>query len=411
MMIASILENIRVALIGLRSNKLRSALTMLGITIGVAAVIVLVSIGQAVDTFVRGQFLGLGTNLVIVFGKENARGEFERLTLSEARAIADPMRVPDALYVNPQLNLTLPITYDGREAVGRIRGVLPIFLDMRSREIASGRFFDQTETDGLARVAVIGLTVVERLFPDTHPVGQNIRIGDVNFRVIGVLTRSGGAGGFTGDENDLVFVPITTAQTRLTGDRELSGERPISSVLVQARDEESVDVVAAEVRETLREERRISFRDEDTFEIFTQNDLIQSLAQITGLLTIFLGIIAGISLLVGGIGIMNIMLVTVTERTREIGLRKAVGAQKRDILLQFLVEATVLSLVGGGIGVGLALGGALAVSAASTDLTVTIQGSSVLLATAISIGIGVFFGIYPANRAAALNPIDALRYE
>jgi len=411
MMIASILENVRVALIGLRSNKLRSALTMLGITIGVAAVIVLVSIGQAVDTFVRGQFLGLGTNLILVFGAENSRGETQRLTLREADALADPLNVPDAIYVNPQLNLNKPIAFQGREAAGRIRGVAPIYPVMRNRALSSGRFFDQAETDRQARVAVIGLTVVERLYPDTYPVGQNIRIDDVSFRVIGVMARTSGAGGFTGDENDLIFVPITTAQTRLTGDRELSGERPISSVLVQARDEDSVNVVAAEIRETLRQQRHISFRDEDTFQIFTQNDLLQSLDQITGLLTIFLAIIAGISLLVGGIGIMNIMLVTVTERTREIGLRKAVGAQKRDIVLQFLVEATAISLVGGGIGIGIALGGAILVSSLTPDLSVTIQGSSVLLATAISIGIGVFFGIYPANRAAALNPIDALRYE
>lgn len=410
-MIASLFENIRVALIGLRSNKLRSALTMLGITIGVSAIIVLVSLGQAVDTFVRNQFLGLGTNLILVFPADNVRGETVRLTLREAGALSDTARVPDALYVVPQLNLTRPAVFEGREANGRIRGVTPEFPVVRNREVVAGRFFDQSELDSLARVAVIGLTVVDRLFPDTYPVGQIIRLRDVQFRVIGVMARASTPGGFTGDDNDLIFVPITTAQTRLIGERELSGERPISSVLAQARDEDSIDLLAAEIRQTLREERQISFRDEDTFQIFTQTDLLASLEQITGLLTIFLVIIAGISLLVGGIGIMNIMLITVTERTREIGLRKAVGAQKRDIVLQFLVEATTISLVGGGVGVLISSLGALLVSAISPDLQVAIQGSSVLLATGISIAIGIFFGIYPANRAAALNPIDALRYE
>ncbi len=409
-MITSVLENIRVALIGLRSNKLRSALTMLGITIGVSAVIVLVSIGQAVDTFVRDQFLGLGTNLILVLNGENERGETVRLTLNEAEAIGDFSRVPDALNVMPQLNSTLPISANGREAMGRIRGVSPVFPEMRSRTMAAGRFFDQTEMDGLARVAVIGLTVVERLFPDVYPVGQNIRIGSVTFRVIGVQAEAGSTG-FGGDENDLIFVPITTAQTRLVGERVLTGDRPITSVLVQARDGDGVDAAARQIREALRDLRGISFRDEDTFEIFTQTDLLDSLGQITGLLTIFLGIIAGISLLVGGIGIMNIMLVTVTERTREIGLRKACGAQRQDIVLQFLIEATVLSLTGGLIGISIAYGGSLAVTLALPDLSVLPQVGSIVLAAGISIAIGLFFGIYPANRAAALNPIDALRYE
>jgi putative ABC transport system permease protein len=408
--IGILLENTRIALLGLRSNKLRSALTMLGITIGVSAVISLVSIGQAVDAFVRGQFLGLGTNLVLVTSDEDDRGTLIRPTLNEARALADLNRVPDALYVMPQLNLILPAAFEGRTANGRIRGVSADFPTIRSRELAAGRFFDTAEVDSLARVAVIGLTVVERLFPDTYPVGQNIRLGNVQFRVIGVMARAGGTG-FGGDENDLIFVPISTAQTRLSGERVLTGERPITSVLLQARDSTRIEPLVEQVRQTMREERGISFRDEDTFGVFTQTDLLDSLGQITGLLTIFLAVIAGISLLVGGIGIMNIMLVTVTERTREIGLRKAVGAQKRDIVLQFLTEAIVLSMTGGTIGIAFALLGAAAVTASPLGLTVGIEPINVLLATAISVGIGVFFGIYPANRAAALNPIDALRYE
>lgn len=410
-MITQFNENLRVALVGLASNKLRAALTMIGITIGVSAVIVLVSLGQAVETFVRDQFLGLGTNLVIVFDGENARGERVRLTLNEMRALSDPARVPDALYVMPQRNLTLPTTFEGREVSGRLRGVSEIFPVIRGRSLAAGRFFDEEEVAGSARVAVIGLTVVDRLFPNSLPIGQTIRIRGINFRVIGVMAEASNVGGFGGDENDLIFVPITTALTRLSGERELSGDRPLTNILVQARTEDSIDAVAAQIRSVIREERRINFRAEDTFQIFTQTDLLTSLGQITGLLTIFLAIIAGISLLVGGIGIMNIMLVTVTERTREIGLRKAVGAQRRDIITQFLIEATLIAVVGGLIGIALAVAGASGVSALSSDLRISVQLSTVLLATLISAGIGIFFGIYPASRAAALNPIDALRYE
>ncbi|MFQ3568224.1 MAG: ABC transporter permease [Aggregatilineales bacterium] len=409
-MLTRVRENIRVALSGLSANKLRSALTMLGITIGVSAVIVLVSLGQAVEDFVRAQFLGLGTNLIIVFPGENQRGETVPLTLNDARALQDLSRVPDAARVMPQLNLTRPTTFEGRQTSGRIRGVTPDFLELRNRSVIAGRFIEQADVDGLARVAVVGLTVVERLFPERSPIGQSIRIGGVTFRVVGVMDQAGGTA-FGGDENDLIFVPITTAQTRLSGQRDLTGTQRVTNILVQARDEDSVDLVAQQIRQTLREERRINFRDEDNFLVFTQTDLLSSLAQITGLLTIFLAVIAGISLLVGGIGIMNIMLVTVTERTREIGLRKAVGAQRRDIQLQFLTEATVLSLVGGAIGIALAVLGALGVSAFLPNLQVSIQLSSVVFATAISLAIGIFFGLYPANRAAALNPIDALRYE
>jgi putative ABC transport system permease protein len=405
------IENIRVALLGIRSNKLRSALTMLGITIGVAAVIVLVSLGQAVDNFVRQQFLGIGTNLLIVFAQPNDDGILRRLTSVEADAIADPFRVPDARYVMPQRQVTTDVKFGDREISARVLGVTDVYLDIRNRFLVDGQFFTRDDLEGQARVVYLGQETVRRLFPDsTYPVGQSIRIGNVAFRVGGILNLVGSAG-FGPSDDDVLVAPLTTVQTRLAPDRDQVGRRIITNILVQARDADSVQLVAGQIRETIREVREIAFRDEDDFQIFSQTDLLASLGNITGLLTVFLGVIAGISLIVGGIGIMNIMLVTVTERTREIGLRKAVGAQKQDILFQFLVEAVSISAVGGALGILIATLGTLALGAALPDLDASVQWSSVLLATAISVSIGVFFGIYPANRAASLNPIDALRYE
>jgi putative ABC transport system permease protein len=413
-MIQGIFENLRVALIGLGANKLRSALTMLGITIGVAAVIVLVSVGEAVQTFILSQFQGIGTNLVIVIGQPDENGRLTPLTQREASALSDPFRVPDAGAVMPQLNLVREVTYDGRSTRATIQGTTTLYTQVVNRTIVEGRLFDQDELESQARVAIVGQTVIENLLPDVSPIGQSIRISGVRFQIIGILNEQGSGGGLGppgSDADNIVLVPLTTAQNRVSGQRTLSGLRPVTLILVQARDADSVEEVARQMRQTLREERNISFRDEDTFTIFTQADLLESLNQVTGLLTIFLGLIAGISLLVGGIGIMNIMLVTVTERTREIGLRKAVGAQNSDILMQFLTEATTLALIGGGIGVALAIGGLALVSNLLPDISLSVQASSVALATLISLAIGIFFGIYPAQRAASLNPIDALRYE
>jgi len=404
-------ENMRIALVGLGSNKLRTMLTMLGITIGVAAVIVLVSLGQGVDNYVRQQFLGVGTNLVIIFPRQNDQGIIRRLTLSDVRAISDPFKVPDALAIMPQRAVTRDTTFEGRQISVRVLGVTPNYLVVRSRSVVVGEFFTNDDMDSQARIAILGQETVKRLFPSgADPIGKSIRVMGITFRVAGILNAVGGSG-FGASDDDLIVAPLTTVQNRLSGDRELTGARPVSNIIVQARDNQSVNSLAGQLREALRQEHRISFRDEDDFQIFTQDDLLGSLGKITGLLTVFLAVIAGISLLVGGIGIMNIMLVTVTERTREIGLRKAVGAQKVDILFQFLVEAVVLALLGGSIGVLIAVGSTLLVSKAIPELNASVQFSSVLLATMISLAIGVFFGIYPANRAASLNPIDALRYE
>jgi putative ABC transport system permease protein len=409
-------ENIRVALVGLQSNKLRSALTMLGITIGVASVILLISLGQAVENFILGQFSNIGTNLIFVAGAPNEFDRPEPLTESDYRALSDTYRVPDALYIMPLSdvghNINTDVIYEGQQASARVSGVTPIFTTIFNRRVIDGRFFDEAELAGSARVAVIGQTVIENLFEDVYPIGKTIQVNGVRLEVIGILNEQGGGGlGPGSDQDNWILTPLTTVQQRLDRERTINGEFPVSTVVIQARDQSRVDAVVQQVEQTLREEHNISFREEDDFAVLTQDELIESFGSITSLLTVFLGVIAGISLFVGGIGIMNIMLVTVTERTREIGLRKAVGAQNHDILLQFLTEATVLALVGGGIGTALAVGGMALIGSLSTDLAAGVQVSSILFATFISVLIGVFFGIYPASRAASLNPIDALRYE
>jgi putative ABC transport system permease protein len=410
------IENIRMALLGLRVNKLRSALTMLGITIGVAAVIVLISLGQALESFVLGQFAGIGTNLVYVFGTIDDFGRPQPLTQNELEALSDPYNVPDAVGVVPAFdisrNFSSTISFGDQQTTSRVTGVTPRYPVILSRSTPIGRFFDDTEVVAGARVAVIGTKVADRLFPESNPVGQSVRIEGVPMQVIGVLDEQGSANFGPGtDLDNVVFIPLTTAQQRFADNRTVSGQRSVSAIVLEARDESTVNAVVQQATQTMREVRGITFRAEDDFTIATQNQLLSTVGNITGLLTVFLAVIASISLIVGGIGIMNIMLVTVTERTREIGLRKAVGARKGDILFQFLTESVVLSLVGGGIGIAIATSLSALVTANVPDLDISVRLSSILLATGISVAIGVFFGSYPANRAAGLNPIDALRYE
>ncbi|MDZ4669260.1 MAG: ABC transporter permease [Phototrophicales bacterium] len=408
-----IIENIRVALSALNANKLRSFLTMIGITIGVTSVIVLVSVGQALESFVIAGFENIGSNLVVVFAPLDSPNS-KLITLDEVASLSDVFRVPDALYVMAQDNMNRQVVANGVEYLSRIEGVEVLYPTIFNRDVVGGRFFTQNEVDGIARVAILGQKMVDRFFPSIYPIGQTIRIGGVRFTVIGVLSTEGGEGLTTflgGDADDIILVPLSTAQTRLSGERVLTGERPVDFVAIQARDSESVSASAEQIRQTLREERNISFRDEDNFQIVTQSAILDTLNQITTLLTLFLSLLAGISLVVGGIGIMNIMLVTVTERTREIGLRKATGAKNSDILLQFLTESMTLALIGGAIGIGIAFILAFLVTALVADLEVSIRFSTILLVVAISGGIGMFFGAYPANRASKLNPIEALRYE
>lgn len=416
-MFGKLLENVRVALSGLGNNKVRSGLTMLGITIGVAAVVLLVSLGQAVERFVIGEFTGFGTNLVFVFGERSAEindeGEsgsednlFEMLKLSEAEALRDPLRVPDARYVAPVLSIPATIDYANDEHVMQVVGITSEYLKAVQLELLDGREFSDEDMTTAARVAMVDEATAEEIFGEVYPVGQVFRIDNVTFRIIGLLRNPSSF-----NDDDVLVVPLTTAQQRFSSERTVDGDYPINAIALQALSSESVPLMEEQIRTVMREERELNLDEDDDFLIFSQQQFIETLEQITGMLTVFLGVVAGISLVVGGIGIMNIMLVTVTERTREIGLRKAVGARKPDILVQFLTEAVTLAVIGGAIGTVLAIALSLLATNAIANLDVEVKISSILLATFVSVLIGAFFGAYPANRAASMNPIDALRYE
>jgi len=411
-------EAMRIALRALSANKLRSLLTMLGIIIGVGAVITLLSVGRGVERYVTNQFQSIGSNLLFAVpgqltsgGPPRARANTgSSLTMRDVIALRDPLRAPDVVAVAPEITRVGSVTAGKREITPQIGGVEPEYAAVRNWTVEAGRFITQEDVTAHARVAVIGQSVVTRLFPDEDNLAnRTIEINNVSFRIVGVLQKRGGSG--FGDEDNQIFVPITTAQTRLFPSRTTSGDYRVSVIYLQATAEDRMDAAASQITEVLRETHGITYSNDDDFSVVSQADLISIFGQITGVLTLFLGAIAAISLLVGGIGIMNIMLVSVTERTREIGIRKAVGAKRRDVLAQFLLEAIVLSLIGGFVGIGLGAGGAALVSRLQSDFQTFVTLDSVLLATGFSAAVGLFFGIYPATRAARLNPIDALRYE
>ncbi|MER2598863.1 MAG: ABC transporter permease [Caldilineales bacterium] len=416
----TLLESLRVAMRGLTANKLRAALTMLGIIIGVGAVITLLSVGRGVENLIRDQLQGAGTNLLFVLplnindsgsGPPGMRNFQPSLTRGDLDAISDPFNVPDLVRTAPEVDTSATVSQRGNTITLQVAGVTPEYEPVRNSHVAEGSFISDQDVATRARVAVLGVKANERLFEaGDYPIGRTIKINDIPFQVIGIMEEKGG--GAFGSEDDLIFIPMTTMQERLTpANRNSRGEPLLSVIYMQVVSEDRMDAARSQVEELLRQRHNIQFRDDDDFTVINQADLVAIFGQITGVITLFLGAIAAISLLVGGIGIMNIMLVSVTERTREIGIRKAVGARRQDILLQFLIEAMVLSLIGGLIGIALGWAGAIAISSLQDNLIAVVTLQSVLLATGFSLLVGLFFGIYPATRAASLNPIDALRYE
>jgi putative ABC transport system permease protein len=408
----------RVALRSLGANKLRSTLTMLGIIIGVGAVIALLSIGQGAGAAITEQIQGIGSNLIFVFpgqasasGIRAAMGSAASLTLADANALAERACCPDIASVAPVYQRSAQITGGGNNTNTPVHGTTLAYQVVRNWPIGRGRFFDQRDLESAARVAVIGTATATTLFGKSDAVGQTIKINRIPFKIIGVMTEKGGASGFGGSQDDVVFVPITTAQQRLFGSaaQTAQGAPRVTIIYVSAASEKQMDAAMSEITQVLRQRHKIRYQQDD-FTVLSQKEILGVLNQITDILTLFLAAIAAISLLVGGIGIMNIMLVSVTERTREIGIRKAIGAKRKDILLQFLIEAVTLSVVGGVAGILFGSGIGALVNTTGMIKTV-VAPSSVLLAVGFSVAVGLFFGLYPAARAAALHPIDALRYE
>jgi putative ABC transport system permease protein len=408
----SIAQSFLEALESLSGNKLRSGLTVLGIVIGVAAVIAMLAVGQGAQASITGSISGIGTNLLFVFrgdSGDNVRNP-KPLTLGDADALRDQFAAPSIEAVAPALQGNGLVSFGGEQTSTQLFGVTPDYFQVRNLNIAEGELITEEHMLGRASVVLLGSDVADALFGRTNGlVGETVRIEGQPFRVIGILETKGG--GAFGSEDDQVIIPFTTAQARLI--RRSTSDR-VDIIFVQAVDGDLVPQASDEIAQILRTRHRTPVGADD-FTVFTQQDLLTTFESITGILTIFLGGIAGISLLVGGIGIMNIMLVSVTERTREIGLRKALGARRRDILTQFLTESSLLSLIGGLIGIGLGwlisfIVGRIA-AASGTAFTPIVGVDAILLATIFSAAVGLFFGIYPANRAASLEPVEALRYE
>jgi putative ABC transport system permease protein len=399
------------ALESLSANKLRSGLTILGIVIGVAAVIAMLAAGVGAQNTITGSISGIGTNLLFVFQgnlTERVRN-VKPLTMQDAQALKDEFAAPSVVAVAPIIQRTLAVTYNREQTRSQVDGITPEYLQVRNYNLTEGEPITDEHILGQASVALIGPEVADKLFQRRENItGETVRIEGQPFRISGVLEPKGG--GSFGSQDNVILIPMSTAAARLIP---RSNSR-VDVIFIQAINSDTVTLASQEVADILRTRHRTALGADD-FTVFTQQDFVATAQTITGVLTIFLGGVAAISLLVGGIGIMNIMLVSVTERTREIGLRKALGARKRDILIQFLTESSLLSLFGGLVGIGLGwliayVVGQIA-AANNTPFNPVVGLDAILLATIFSTAVGLFFGIYPANRAANLEPVEALRSE
>ncbi len=402
---------LRIALRALRVNKMRSALTMLGIIIGVSAVIAMIAVGSGAKARISEQIASMGSNLLIVLsgsstsgGIRMGSGTVPTLTVDDAKAIQT--EVPAVKYVAPALPGVAQVVYGNQNWSTSITGTLPEMLDIREWPIASGRSFSQQDVDGATKVCLLGTTVVENLFGGIDPVGQIVRIKNVPFTVIGVLSHKGQTTQGM-DQDDTVVVPLTTAQKRLFG---MQFPGMVRVIAVQAKAPERMKEAEDQINVLLRQRHRIQPKQDNDFSVRNLTELMATAQQSADVMSLLLGAIASISLIVGGIGIMNIMLVSVTERTREIGIRIAIGAKGNDILLQFLIESLVLSLIGGILGIIIGITGTFVLSH-FTQWPTLLSIKAIFLAFAFAGSVGVFFGFYPARKASLLDPIEALRYE